>query len=440
MLLLTKLRRIYVCTDVYHQLEFSSSYAQLTYVVKWSNKRSLESVASKPTSERPSKAQKIAKEHSLPMKDVGGEAGEADFFQRPIVPWHSPTEVDNSLDLTAAEQEAFVKELRALLKNVEVTPPSPVNEQKVDERPSATIPPAKVNLEASPPHSRTKGSVSPAQNEHGLFQNLLNSDVLNEPSSSPNPQDTAPPQIPPTEADFSSSPLEPSHRSSLLQEEMQPPLTPTQTEPPREYEPTRHYETGNMFPTSYLSRVRHPVDSTFSNDHWGDAYYFSDPCTFKHTEDFRPDHYHRTDHHAVIRGLKERARTIPERSEEESWKSFDALLRKLGGEKIGRKDPAMALTEMKQRIQRRINETGILPGPRDLDPTVQEQTTYHSRRAMQGTNAAALIAPGTPPPRAEAASSVRKRLSGNERVVGKESDGNSESQQSLDVLQEYMNW
>lgn len=244
------------------------------------------------------------------MEDNAKNSIGPDPVSEPAVAQHSPEAADIRRTLDVSYQKAFVKQVKALLINTEPSSP-PVNGQTSASPRTAADTDASIEPGVPFEQSRTGDQISTDGIDHDFFHRLLSSDVLNQPSPGPQPQCPAAPRLSPAQLDFPSSPTMPSYRSSLLPQEMQPPSTPTTLQPPSEYEIVRDYSTGNIFPNSYLDRIRDSVDSAFSNENWGDEHYFSGPSGFKHLEDFKPNPHHKADRQAVLQGLQLRAMAIP---------------------------------------------------------------------------------------------------------------------------------
>ncbi len=317
-----------------------------------------------------------------------------------------------------------MKKLEAMLVDHELSPFQPVNGQNLTFKNAA--------LDATVGTQSTINDQPGTDHiDHEFFESLLKSEVINGPQSSSHPLDAVTSQPLPAQLDFPSSPRMPSHRSPLLPQDMQPPSTPIHSYPPGDHETIKDYRNGNIFPSSYLARIRGPVDSTFSNDNWGDEHYFSAPRPFRYLEDFRPNPHHKVDNHAIGKGLHGRAIAIPEQTIEDSLKSFEESLNKLGGGNSGALDPPLSFEEMKQRIQGCIAETEHLPLLPDLDRRVQRQKIIHSRRAMQGINAAAVVAPGIHPFRIGTAPFITQSLSSHRRVDKRRLHRNARAEQEL---------
>jgi hypothetical protein len=360
---------------------------RLTSLDRVSQKRTLISLKAK----RPIKKRKLSTEPSSPtVEEIGKASVEIDPFSEPIGPLHIPVEAHASPTFSASEQEAFVKELEVLLAELSY---SPVDGQDLQSQHAVTDGAADVDVVASCERSLANDQLKSDQWYYGFSENLPLSGLPNQFSSCDNPQDTTDPQPAPVERESSSSPAMPSYRSSLLPQEMQRPPTPIQPEPAPEYEIVKDYRCGKNLPDSYLARIRVQVDPDFSNDNWGDEHYFSGPRIFKHIDDYKPDPYYRSDRHAVNEGLKRRATAIPERSLEDTWKSYREKLSRLGSERSRGEDSEVSVEEMQQHIQRGINANGRPALPPDLQPRVQQQKITVSQEAMQGTNLATLFGP-----------------------------------------------
>ena len=351
------------------------------------------------------------------MENNVKETAESKHFPEPNDPQRNSGTVDSLLTLDASYQETFTKELDLLLIDAGLSLSSPVEGQNFVPTNNAAHTTSRVDFGAPPVQSQSVNEFAADPVDDEFFQNLLRSDALNQYSSDPRLQPAARSQSSLMQLDFPSFPTMPSDKSSLLPEKMQPPCPPIDLHPPNVYGNVRDYQTGHIFPNSYLDRIRAPVDPTFSNENWGDDYYFSDSCNFRYIEDFKPNPHQGVDREAIFQGLQLRAMSIPERTVEDSWTGFEASLKKLSNEDCKEKNPPTSVDEMERHLQRSILEAGRQPLPPDLEPAVQIQKIFHSRNAMQGINVATLLAPGINPFRVGTAPFVVESLYNDRRAA-----------------------
>ena len=230
------------------------------------------------------------------------------------------------------------------------------------------------------------------------------------------PEDFETPEFSHEQPHFVSSQFASSFTSSLLLQEFLPPPPVIRQHPLPNYETVTDYYTGKGFPNWYLNKIRGPVDSSFSNDKWGDEYYFPRQSHYTYIEDFKPNPYAQLDEEAMGKGLELRAETIPLRTKEESWKSCEESMNKTGLNADEEESKPLMFQEMQKRIQARIKEFQAPPLPRDLEPDVQQEKIMHSKIAMQGMKPGTLAQPGVHPLRIATAPFIARKA-GNEKRV-----------------------
>jgi hypothetical protein len=367
---------------------------------------------------------------------AAGQPVESGTFLEPFASQHSRMEVGDRLTLGSSHQQTIVREVEPVLENARPSSSPPVDWEKLalpnvetsaiaDTSASIELDPSLAKL-ATQKQERTNGELATGRTDHEFTESVLNSKVLNELQYSETAATTPSSEL---QLDFRFSPARQAYRSSLLPEETQPTETTISLHPHPQSETIKDYYSGEVFPSRYLARIRGQVDPNFSNENWGDEYYFSDSYRFWYIEDYRANPNKRFDCHATQRGLELRARKIPERTGKESWKSFEESIIRVASDEGNEKAKTLTFEEMQQRIQQQIQEIKPQPLFRDLQPNVQQQKINHSRKAIQGTNFENLVAPGVHPFRFRTSSFVKRRLSCNGRIEKGRFDRNAQLQQ-----------
>lgn len=345
------------------------------------------------------KTQKVGEELASPSaEDYPKRLAESDTLTGPIDPAYSSGIEYARFSFDASEQEALVKQLGASRHSYELSRSLlPVTGRNFATQDVVTDGSADVDLGEHLTNPTTNEQLATDQIDHEFFESLLRSDLLNQTTSDTSSEDASASAALEVRLDLPFSPILPPYRSSLMSQETQPTPSRATKNLPVKYEVVRDYNTGRILHDSYLARLREAVDPAFSNDDWGDAYYFPGSSRFKPIGDHRINPCRGADSHAIMKGLKCRAMAIPERTVEESWKSFGDMHEQLGRTDNEAEDHLISFEVMKQGIQPCIREDQYLPLPLDLEPAAQRQKIIHGCRAMQAINAATLCGPGIEP-------------------------------------------
>lgn len=309
------------------------------------------------------------------------------------------------------EQQDYLRELDEVLAEGDSTPvTSDFDEQSLDEQDLeqhefVTSPVADASTRIGPnpalaqPHTHelsvSEDELTPEPTEHDFFKSLLDWDMLNELSPSPRPSSPATSQQLEVQVDFSDSPHLPLYVLPPVKQDTQQRRNGIRSHISPNYEKVTDYRNGKALPKEYLTHIRGKVDTTLSNDNWGDQFYFANSLQFKYIEDFRPDPHTQSDNHALLLGLKLSAAKIPERSPDDGWESFDRVIGKLGRD--GGKQEfqqqeiqhlPLTFVEMSRRIHAEAKETVTLNDtiPSDPRPQIQQQKTMHSVKSTHGVD------------------------------------------------------
>ena len=390
----------------------------LTCLGPFSNKHTLKPLEP----ERPVKVQKMMKPQSAATQDNGEERVRSDPPAESEVLRENLESVDARFDLDASCEDAFTKQLTNVLYMPDLTLFPLIDEQASTSAHTAVDGNASIDLGVLHAQSSTKDQ-SAADQLDEKFLELLDPYMLNQHPSVCCPQDSAPIQPLSTKLDVSFSSTNPLQTSSLLTEKMQPLSIQTARHPPTKYEVVRNYWTGKMFSNGYLDRIRGAVDPAFSNDNWGDEYYFSGSVGFKRLEDIKPNSDHKIDDIATLEGLQLRAKAIPHRTVEESWNSYYATVDRVADGDRKEKVQLLSFEGTRQGIRRptMLMDDQSLPG--EFQHGIQAQKGTRRRSMMQGIRPAMPVAPSIHSVQFGTAPFIPRSIesSGNAGLVG---DGN----------------
>ncbi len=404
------------------------SYVILTCLGSMSNKHILKH--SEP--ERPAKVQKRMKSQLAATQDNGEERVRSDPLAELEVSRQSLEFMDARFDIDGSCQDAFTKQLTSVMYMPDLSLFPLVYEH--DSASTHTAADARTSIGPGGLHTQppTNDQLAADQLDE-KFLKLLDPEMLNQHPSGRCPQDSAPSQAFSTEADVSFSSTSPLPVPQLLPDEMQALPTQFSRHPPPEYKVVKDYWNGKMFSNSYLDEIRGTVDPAFSNDNWGDKYYFSDVIGFKHLEDFKPDTGQRVNDIATLEGLQLRAKAIPHRTAKESWNSYYAIMNRVAGGDGKGKAPLMSFEGTGQHIRRAPMLTDSPSSPHGLQHGVQAQKGIDCRNMMQGIPPVMPVAPGTHPVQFGATRLTSRNIdsSGDSGLVG---DGNSDHSPQMQQL------
>jgi hypothetical protein len=339
-------------------------------------------------------------------------------------------EVGDRLTIGSSHQQTIVREVEPVFETARPSSSPPVDWEKLalpnfetsaiaDTSASIELDPSFAKL-ATEKQEPTNGELATGKTDHEIIESVNELQYSETAATTPSSE---------LQLDFRFSPARQPYRSSLFPEEMQPPETIIPLHPHPQSETIKDYYSGEVFPNCYLARIRGQVDPNFSNENWGDEYYFSDSHRFWYNEDYRANPNKPFDCHATQRGLELRARKIPERTGKASWKSFEESIIRVASDEGNEKAKTLTFEEMQQRIQQQIQEIKPQLLLRDLQPNVQQQKINHSRKAMQGINVENLVAPGVHPFRVCTSPFIKRRLSCNGRIEKGRFDWNAQLQQ-----------
>ncbi len=298
----------------------------LTCLVPLSNRDTLKH----PQPERPANVQEMMKHPLAATQDNEEEGVRSDALADPEVGRQGRGFMDALFDLDESCQDAFTKQLTSVMYMPDLSL-FPLKDEQYSAS-TRTTADARTSVDPRGLHTQSFTNNQPAADQlDENFLKLLDPDMLNQHPSDPCPQDSAPSQALSVEIDVSFSSTGPLPASQLLPEEMQPPPIQISRHPPIEYEAIKNYWSGKKFSNNYLDEIRGAVDPAFSNENWGDEYYFSGLIGFKHLEDFKHDSEQRVNDIATLEGLQLRANAIPHRTAKESWNSYYATMSRLAG-------------------------------------------------------------------------------------------------------------
>ncbi len=372
-----------------------------------------------PELERPAKVQKMMKPQSAATQDNGEEHVRSDPLADPNVSRQSLEFMDARFDLDESCQDTFTKRLTSVLYLPDLSLFPLVDEQ--DSASVHTAADASTSIDPGGLHTQPLTNDPPAADQlDEKFLKLLDPEMLNQHPSGHFPQDSAPSQALSIEIDASFSSTSPLPASQLLPEEIQAPPIRVSQHPATGYEAVKNYWSGKMFSNGYLDEIRGTVDPAFSNDNWGDEYYFSDLVGFKHLEDFEPDSGQRVNDLATLEGLRLRAKAIPHRTAKESWNSYYATMNRVaGGDRKG-KAQLLSLEETGQGMRRSTMLTDSPSFPQGLQHGVQTQKGIDYCNVMHGIPSVLPVVPGTHPTRIGTASFTPRNIdnSGEDGLVG----------------------
>ncbi|ERF74755.1 hypothetical protein EPUS_04924 [Endocarpon pusillum Z07020] len=362
--------------------------AAYCYSRPFSNKHTLKP----PEPERPVKVPKMMKPRSAASQTNGEEGARSDppadwEFLRPNL-----KSVDACFDLDASCEDAFTDQLTRVHYMPDLSLFSLIDEQISTSAHTPVNGNASIDLGVLHAQSSTKDQWAADQLDEKYLE-LLDPYMLSQHPSDCCPQDSAPIQPLSTKLDVSSSSTNPLQTSPLLTEEMQPLSIQAARHPPTQYEVVRNYWSGEMLSNSYLDRIRGAVDPAFSNDNWGDEYYFTDSVGFKGLKDIKPNSDHKIDDVATLEGLQLRATAIPHRTVEESWNSYYATVdRVANGDRKGK----VQFSSFEGAWQGTRQPTMLMDGQSlhgGLQHGIQAQKGTRCRNLMQGIRPAMPVAP-----------------------------------------------
>ncbi|KAF7507168.1 hypothetical protein GJ744_010850 [Endocarpon pusillum] len=345
-----------------------------------------------PEPGRPVKVPKMMKSQSAATQDSWGERARSDPPAEFEVLRQNLESVDAPFDLDASCEDAFTEQLANVhchyMPDLSLFPL--IDEQISTSAHTAVDGSASIDLGVLHAQSSTKDQWAGDQ----LDEKFLEPYMLSQHPSDSCPQDSAPIQPLSTKLDVSSSSTNPLQTSSLLTEETQPLSIQAARHPPTQYEVVRNYGSGEMLSNSYLDRIRGAVDPAFSNDNWGDEYYFSGSVGFKGLKDIKPPNSHpKIDDIDILEGLQLRAKAIPHRTVEESWNSYYTIVDRVANEDRKGKVQLSSFKGARQGIRR---PTMLMDGQSlhgGLPHGIQAQKGTRYRNMMQGVRPAMPVAP-----------------------------------------------
>lgn len=408
---------------------------QLTCLDTSSRKRSLEDPETEYRVENPNATNKQSQEYEEDItedpveEDVTEVSIEGDSFCGPTTPRDSPGQLNQCLPLGLLEHKGVVEKVKALPYSPQLSSSPPFDNRTTALRWDIS---ASDDVELPTERSLTENYVAKDQTDDDILRDLLN---LDSQRSSDTPlQYAADSQSSQIELNFPSSPTPASYRSSSPTQEMQLLSTPSPSEQSSRYEIVRDHYIGKVVPDSYLDRIRSSVDLTFSNEIWGDEYYFSDSgkFKFKHIEDFAPNPFREADRNATNQGLRQQAMRIPKRTMKGTWESFEAALNKASGGDRDEADPPMSLEEMERLIRSTIGKDTPPTLPQDLRPRVQNKKTIHYRSATHGNEIPTLVAPGLHVSRSGTAPPILRTTTNNAGICQGQLDTHPRLQDNLE--------
>ena len=325
-------------------------------------------------------------------------AAESDPVTKLAVAQHGPESADIRLSLDASHQQGFGRQVEDLRINAQPLSYRASGRGSVLSCAAASAGDSSGDTEGLIARSRTGEQTATDEIDHDLFQDLLSSDMLEQhPPISP-PQFPSSVRSSPVQLDSTFAHGLPSYIPALLPQQMQPPSSPITSHPPFENGTIRDYRTGFAFPNSYLNRLRDSVDPTFSNENWGDNYYFSDASPFTYIEDLKSNPHLQTEKEPLRWGLQVQAMDIPWRPEEDIWKSLQRTMDRLSGGIGERELPSSSQQKKDQEIRPTTSHTERRrPSPLDPEISAQAPEPMNFPRPTQGIEWPPLVAPGPLP-------------------------------------------
>jgi hypothetical protein len=326
------------------------------------------------------------------------EAARSDPFFKLAIAQHSPESADIRLPLDASYQKGYEKHIEDLRIKAEPLSCHASGRGSILSCAAATVGDSSDDTEGLIERPRTSDQTAKDEIDHDLFQNLLDSDMLDQHSPVSQPQFPLSAGSSPVQLDSAFSHRLPSYIPALLPQQMQPPSTPITSHPSPGYGTIKDYRTGVAFPNRYLDQIRDSVDPNFSNENWGDEYYFGDATPFTYIEDVDSNPHLQTEKEPLHWGMQVRAMAIPWRPEEDIWKSLERAMDRLSGGNGERKLSFPSQQGKRRGIQPiTTRNKRHRPSRLDLESRAQAPEQLNFPKPRRVIEWPPLVAPGPPP-------------------------------------------
>jgi hypothetical protein len=323
------------------------------------------------------------------------EAAKSDRVSKFAIAQEIPGSAENRLPLGSLYQEGFRRHIENLRTCAQPLSGRASGRGSVLSCTAATAGDSSGDTGGLIARANTSDQTATDEIAHGLFQDLLNSDMMEQhpPVSQPQFPSSVRPSPVPLDSTFAHG--LPPYIPALLPQQMQPPSTPITSHPASEYVTIRDYRTGVLFPNSYLNLIRESVDPTFSHENWGDNYYFADASPLMYIEDVGSNPNLQTEKEPLHWGLQVQAMAIPWRPEEDIWKSLERTMDRLSGGNGKRERPTPSRQEKGQDLRPLTARTERRqPPPLHHQPSTQEPEQMHLPKTTHGFEWPPLVAPG----------------------------------------------